>query len=465
MSKSSIRIMYLVVLLTGGLLFSSAQAQLSPAIANDVLEAYELLDEEKSREAVAALNRLIERRGDRMTDFDRATVLQIRGTAQVDLEDYSSAIRDFHEAIRLDALPEDQQRLLRYNLAQLYFVSERYAESVEFFNEWLRDEPKPDANAYFMLSAANYNLERFNDALEPINLAIEVSDKPERRFYDLKNVILSELDRHRERTELMKKMVALWPDQENYWRQLSSLYVLQDMQVEAFGTLESAYHGGLITSQSDLLLLAQYYSMFNNPYRGARLIEKQIEAGNIERTVSNLELLSQLWSQAREHRKAIPVLREAARLSDTGLLFFRLGQSLSADEQHDAAEEALRAAIEKGELEPAILGEAWLLLGNTRFNKAGPGDREQRRLADQAFAQAERYSATRTQAANWRQYIRAIDETETRQAMLEREQSERLEVAAHERQLMACRAQQLAGGPLGEECRQVLAAAEEMEEG
>lgn len=462
MNLRSTKIGSLAALLIAGLAFSAVQAQesLSPIVANDLLKAYESLENEQPGEALAQLNRLIERHGERMTPFDRASVMQIRGSAHVDLEDYSSALRDFAEVLRLNALPDDQQRLIRFNMAQLYFVTERYAESVEFFNEWLRDEPEPTANTYFMLAAANYQLERFRDAIEPIERAIEISEEPERKYYDLKNVLLSELGLDAERTELMKKMIVLWPDEVSYWRQLSSLYSAQNMQLESFSVLESAYHGGLINDEKDLILLAQYYSLFNNPHRGAELIEKEMQAERIERTVSNLELLSQLWSQAREHKKAIPVLREAARLSDTGLLSFRLGQSLLADEKSEEAEQALLAAIRKGELEDAMLGEAWMLLGNARFNRAGPGDRAQRRLADEAFAQAERFSTTRAQARNWRQYIRAIDETETRQAMLEREQSERLEMAAQERLLTACRAQQLAGSELGDECRAVLAAAD-----
>ncbi|TVS11958.1 MAG: hypothetical protein EA419_06590, partial [Wenzhouxiangella sp.] len=230
------------------------------------------------------------------------------------------------------------------------------------------------------------------------------------------------------------------------------------------GALESAYLAGLIEDESDILVLSQFYSTFNNPYRGARLIEREMEDGRVERSVGNLELLSQLWSQAREHRQAIPVLREAARLSDTGQLSFRLGQALLATEDNERAAAAFEDAIDKGELDDGVLGEAWILLGNARFNQAGPGDRQQRRLADQAFAEAERFPGTRAQARDWRGYIKAIDDTETRQAMLEQEQSERLEAAAQDRFLTACRAQQLAGTTLTDECRRVLEAARQAED-
>ena len=260
-------------------------------------------------------------------------------------------------------------------------------------------------------------------------------------------------------------MVEIWPDDLSYWRQLSSLYSEQEQQMKAFSALETAYVNGLIDDEDDIVLLAQYYSTFDNPHRGAKLIESEMEDGNVEETVDNLELLSQLWSQAREHKKAIPVLRQAARLSDEGVLSFRLGQSLLADENNEAAEEAFETALDKGGLSDARRAEAWILLGNARFNQAGPGDRDQRVAADEAFAQAEKFGSTRSQASDWRQYITAINRTERRQAELEQEQGERLASAARERLLTGCRAQQLAGTEVSERCREIMAEAEQEDDG
>ncbi|MFU8877483.1 MAG: tetratricopeptide repeat protein, partial [Wenzhouxiangellaceae bacterium] len=405
---------------------------------------------------------LMDRRGEDMKDFDKASVLQIRGTAHVNLDDLDSALRDFEQAVRLNALPEDQQNRLRFNMAQIYFVNERYEESIRLFEEWMQ---QPDVEithtTYFMLGAAHYNLDNYREALDPILKAIEISPEPDRRYHDLLNVLYSNLEMIPERTRLLERMVELWPGELNYWRQLSALYMEQGDQMKSFSALEAAYLHGLLESQSDIILLAQYYSTFDNPHRGAELIAKEMDDGRVERNVDNLELLSQLWSQAREHRRAIPVLREAAGLAETGKLFFRLGQSLLADEQNEQAEQAFQNAIDKGGLEDAQTAEAWMLMGNARFNQAGPGDRDQRMAADRAFAQAERFGATRRQASDWRGYIRAINETETRQALLEREQTERLADAAQERLLTGCRAQQLAGTQLSERCRELLAAAEE----
>lgn len=451
------------------LLFASVAVQaqsgtLSPAVASDLLKAYEELEADNYEGALQQLNDLMARRGDKMRDFDRASVLQIRGSAHVSMENYQAAIDDFTEVLRLNALPEEQNVRMRFNMAQLYFVTEQFQASVDFFEDWLAVEENPEDSAFFMLSAAYYNLEEFQESLRTIDRAIELSEEPTKRYFDLKNIVLSELKLVPERTEHMKLMVEYWPEELPYWRQLSALYLDQDMQMESFAVLETAYLEGLEIKEADKIILAQFYSAFNNPHRGAELLEAEMAAENVERDVDNLELLSQLWSQAREHKKAIPVLREAARLSDTGVLSFRLGQSLLADEQNEAAETALKNAIDKGDMDEDMMGEAWMLLGNARFNQAEPGDKEQRDIAAEAFARAERYENTREQAKSWRQYIGAINQTEARQVALEQEQAERLEEAAQERLLTACRARQLSGAQVSPECREILAEAEAQRE-
>ncbi|MFO7764460.1 MAG: tetratricopeptide repeat protein [Wenzhouxiangellaceae bacterium] len=430
---------------------------LDPRVAEQLLEAYEALENDENEDALQRLNRLMDRRGDSMKPFDKASVLQIRGQTHVNLENMDSALEDFVAALELEALPSDQQNRLRFNMAQLYFINERYEDSIRLFEAWMEADVDVTALAYFMLAASYYNLEEYEEAIEPIRKAIELADEPEKRYFELANVVYSNLGYIEERTALLERMIEIWPDNLNYWRQLASLYLEQGEELKSFSTLETAYINGLIDEEDDILLLAQYYSNFDNPHRGAGLIEDEMEAGRVERSVDNLELLSQLWSQAREHGKAIPVLREAAEMSDEGELAFRLGQSLLADQRNEEAEEALESALEKGGLDDQQEAEAWMLLGNARFNQADPGDREQREEADEAFAQATQYASTRRQAADWRNYLDAINQTERRQAALEEEQSETLASEARQRLLTACRAQQLAGSELSEQCRTLLA--------
>lgn len=437
---------------------------LNPRVAQALSDAYEFYTEEEYAKALEGLNEMMSRFKD-MKPFDRATVLQVRGSTNINLENTDAALRDFSEALSLNALNPETQNQLRFNVAQLNFVSENYEEAIRYFNEWMASEgTSPTHTAYFMLAAAYYNTDQTSEALEPIDQAIKTAPEPDKRYYDLKNVLLSRLDMPVERIDLLDEMISIWPDNLSYWRQLASTYTEQGDDQKAFATIEAAYLNGLIEDESDIVVLAQYYSTFQNPHRAARLLQKEMDAGNVEENVDNLELLSQLWSQAREHTKAIPVLRQAARLAEDGELYFRLGQSLLASEEYEDAESALTQALDKGGLDSDKRANAWLLLGTARFNQAEPGDREQRMLADEAFAEAARNQSTRRQAQDWRGYIEAINDTEARQEALESEQQAEIAASARERRITGCRARQLAGGELSEECQKLLAEVDEEKE-
>lgn len=429
---------------------------LAPAVARDLGAAYEDLRNDRTQQALSKLNQLMSSRGDSMKPFDKASVLQIRGSAFASLGRHGEALRDFESALQLDALPAEQNLQLRFNVAQLHFQEENYGEAIRYFQQWLDDAEAPDANACYMLAAAHYYRDDYRAAVPHIERALSLAKAPKQRFFDLANIVFAELNLRDKRVRLLERIIEHWPDQVTYWKQLAATYNELDRQREAFATLELAYRNGLLGDEADIVSLAQFYSRFNNPHRGAELLIKEMEAGRVTRDVEHLELLSQLWSQAREHKKAIPVLREAARLSDTGGLAFRLGQVLFADEQYPAAETALENALNKGGLTESDRADAWLLLGTARFNQAGPGDREQRAEADEAYQQAQRFGRTRSRAGEWRSYIAAINNTENRQAALEAEQEANLERAAEQRALTACRAQRLSGADVSERCRQLL---------
>lgn len=429
---------------------------LDPRVAKDLLSAYEKLEAGQDQAALADLNQLLQQRGDSMKPFDLASVLQIRGQAHVGIDRLDLALKDFERALNSNALPEDASNQLRYNVAQLHFQQENYQEAIKGLVQWMRSVEKPNANAWFLLAAALYYENDFTRARVPAERALQAAESPDRRHHDLANMIYNELGMSEQRTRLLQRMVTLWPDELTYWKQLASLHMERDRTKDALSTLELAYKSNVIDSEADILSMAQLYSVHNNPHRGADLLEKEMRAKRVERNVDNLQLLSQLLSQAREHRRAIPVLEEAAKLSDTGKLSYRLGQVLLADERNADAETALAAALRKGGLNDDERSNAYMLLGTARFNQAGPGDREQRQIADEAFASAERFAGTRAQASGWRNYIKAINDTERRQAALEAEQAEMLAEAARERELTNCRSMQIAGRTLTDECRSLL---------
>jgi hypothetical protein len=428
------------------------------AVAKVLNEVFELLNTEppQLQLALQKLNDLIAQRPN-MKAYDRATTFQMRASVKVQLEDYQGALRDFQAALDSNGFQPNQQNQLRYYIAQIQFQLQNYQAAIQGLNQWIssaRAAGQPvDANAYYLLAAAYTQVTppNWRAAVGPAEQAIAARAEPRKSDHDLLNLIYSELGESTKRAALLEKMINFWPNDRNYWVQLSGLHSQAGRDQDAFAVLEVAYRAGLLTRESELLTLINYYSFFDNAYRGARMMEREMEAGRIARNTRNLTLLSQLWSQAREHKRAIPVLRSAAQSAGTGELWYRLGQVLLADEQYADSERALVNAINRGGLNAEKLGDAWLLLGTARFSRAGPEDCAQRLRAREAFVNAQRYPKSSRQARDWIAYIDAINTTEEQQNRLEAQQGEEArqdDIARLKTALQVCRLQ-------GRDCPQI----------
>lgn len=391
---------------------------LSPRIGQEIQKLYELMQNDQWNEALAGFNQLISGRGDSMNAYERSTVYELRANVKVNLEDFQGALRDMETALNANGLPPARNNQLRYFIAQLYFQLEQYQTAISGLNQWISTARQcgvtVDPNAYYLLAAANVSIEppNYTAAEGPAEQALAgMGAEPRKNYFDLLNLIYSELNRRDKRMSLLERMINHWPNEKSYWTQLSGAYSQAERDRDAFSVLEVAYRAGLLDKESELITLINYYSFFENPYRGAVMLEREMNAGNIERDQDNLILLSQLWSQAREHKKSIPILREAAQNSSRGELSYRLGQVLVADEQYAAAQRALESALNKGGMDQRDTGDAWMLLGTARFSQAGPSDTARWASAREAFRNAQRYPNARRQASEWIAYINAVEKT------------------------------------------------------
>jgi len=111
---------------------------------------------------------------------------------------------------------------------------------------------------------------------------------------------------------------------------------------------EAAYTQDLLSSESELVTLAQLYLQGEIPYKAARVLSEGIESGNIEETGKNYRLLSQAWQLAQEPQQAVPALQQAARLTDDGELNARLAVAYLNLDRYDDCIQAGRQALDKG---------------------------------------------------------------------------------------------------------------------
>jgi len=145
------------------------------------------------------------------------------------------------------------------------------------------------------------------------------------------------------------------------------------------------------------------------PFRGAVILEREMNRGRIARNRDNYEKLGRLYRQSNEFARAIPALEAAASLAPTGEAYRTLGEAHYAEGQLQQAERALARALNRGGLEDS--GDAWIVLGNVRYEQ---GNRD---TAIEAFESAERYPSSRATARSWREFVENEKAAEERRVL------------------------------------------------
>lgn len=366
------------------------QGTVSPPIYERLTKAKKLMDEGKHTEAAALLQETLGEVKD--SDYESALTQQSLAYAYLGQRRYGEASRAMEAALAGQTLPRDVVHALRYNLAQIYVQMEDYGKAHAALMRWLSEEKNPSADAHFLAAIVHHHVKQDDAAITHIQKAISKTAKPQEDWYQFLLSLLFERKRYQEAVPILKRLVEKYPGKPSYWRYLTDVYLNLKREGEALGVLRCAYHEGVL-EENDLIRLAQLYLRQGVPYSAARLVEKEMARGRISRKTKNLELLGNSWTMAREPKRAIAALREAAALSRSGHLHLVIGQMQIGLEDWREAAKSLDQALSIGGLKEP--GEAQLLLGMSLYHS---GDKTR---ATSIFERASQNGRVRPQAQRW----------------------------------------------------------------
>ena len=206
-----------------------------------------------------------------------------------------------------------------------------------------------------------------------------------------------EVEDYASASRILKKLIRIYPDNKDYWYQLSSTYQQIRQYKKAVSVQYLAYKKGFITSEKELLALANLYLYINSPYKAAKLMKLEIANKRIKSNAKNWETLANAWTVAKEFEKAITALKTASTLNDKGRLYQKLGQIYVEQEKWGEAVTFLNKAVTKGGLKNT--GTSYIMLGMSYY------ELEKLSLAKKAFNRALQYSKTKNTARQWLAYI------------------------------------------------------------
>ncbi len=363
-------------------------------------KAYERVGEDEYQAAYEMLLRVGNRAG--KDKYLRGVVAQ--ATAQVEwlMENYDAALKNFEIAVEMDALPNQAHFALMYQIAQLYFMKERYDDALVRLDTWFCHAPKEKitSSAHVLKASIYAQKEDYSNTIKAIQIAIDMAEDPKEQWFQLKLASHYELEQFPQAADTLALLIQHWTDKKLYWIQLSQTYYKLKQEKESLSVLALAHRKGLLDKQSDLLFLSSMLANAEVPYKAADVLQQGIEDGIVEGSLKHWSAVADSWYNAEELEKALIAYQKAGEVSTNGKIDLRRGYILVDLERWDSALEAMDATIGKGGLRERETGEAYLLRGMAEFSL---GNYNQ---ASSDWSSARMYKETREAAQQWLNHLK-----------------------------------------------------------
>lgn len=423
-----------------------AETQFSSKNAEFYLKAEtELLANKNAPAALAALNQL---RSQELNCYEQGAALRLGAAIKIEAGDYAGAVRDLEAALNQGFIAESERKNTYYNISQIYLNQENLPKALEYSERWIAAGGKPDRTQMWQLAVIYQKTDNNTKALNYAEQVFAI-DGPnaDRTVYDFLIYLYDATGQLAKKAQLLEQLLAKNPNERKLWDAISGDYFRANEEAKAFEVQKAMYLGGILQTEDELMRIVNFYNRFNVPYKAAKILEKEMNAGRISKDYEKMELLANLYQVAREFKRAIPVIEEAAQMSSNGAMYERLGRSYSELKDWAKAEEAFTQAIQKGGLKDK--GLAWVLIGQSRYER---GDRAGAR---EAFR-----NANNRGGRGWIAFMASEDATEL--ALARFEISSKVLDARAEQEL--CDDVKVFGGEPTEACKTVADRIKELEE-
>ncbi|MEE8338782.1 MAG: tetratricopeptide repeat protein [Xanthomonadales bacterium] len=367
---------------------------------NQLNRVYEDVGEQHYVKAYEQLQKMLARAG--KGNYLRSVLNQALAQVEWSRENYDPALKYFEKAVEFDALPDPAHFALMYQIAQLYFMQERYREALDKLELWFCQSPgdKITSSAWVLQASIYVQQENYAETLKAIDHAIGMDDDPREQWFQLKLASHYELEQYSRSAQTLEIMITRWPKEKTYWTQLSQIYFELKQDEKALAVMALAYRNALLDTQGDITYLSNLYSNSDVPFKAALVLEKGIKDGVVAPTRNHWTSVADSWYAAQELENSLLAYENAGKVSADGAIDLRRGYILIDLERWPDALQALNDAISKGGLTERKTGEAYLLRGMTQFNL------ENFDGASADWGKAGSYDRTRDAARQWMNHLR-----------------------------------------------------------
>lgn len=310
--------------------------------------------------------------------------------------DYQKAKSHFLAAYELDSFPQKTQLNVLQNLAGLSMQEEDFETAITYYRTYLSRCAEPNKDIYLGLGTAYFYRKAYPAAIKVLKTAVAQFEPVPPPYlmlfsshYELKQLPAA--------TQILEKMIRLWPGESKYWRQLAGIYIEQEAYDKSLEVMQTAMTKGFITKSSEL---KQYvYTLYEKhlPYKAATVLEQAMASDVAEDSRKNYELLATLYQEAKERSKAVAALKQASARAQDGKNDLYIAQLyFDMDNAYDKVIEYGRRAIKKGVKRP---GNAHMLMA-VSYSELGQPENAKKHLN-----KASQYKETQKSSSQWLKFL------------------------------------------------------------
>lgn len=312
----------------------------------------------------------------RLSPYERSRVEQMLASLDMTDENYAGARGHLQAAIDSGGLNDQELSQSGFAIAQSWVAEEKWAEGAAALEAWINAATvNVGSGPYYLLAIAYYQQDKYDEALPHARKAVELTNPPQESWLQMLSAILMTKEDYQGALPVVKQMVTLFPDKKVYWMQLSNVYALLEDFPNALAIMQFADYNGMVTEDAEIRRLADMMMLQEMPFQAAEMMEAAGASNKVQKDIKYYESLANSWIAAREFRKALPVLGEAAKLAENGNNYVRIAEVNVQLSEWEAAAAALRSGIDKGGLRDE--SQAQLLMGmalyyQDKFSEARP---------------------------------------------------------------------------------------------
>ena len=324
-----------------------------------------------NKDFATAGNKLNQLKSMPLNCYEEGAVLKLSAYINIERGDRKAAVNDLLAALNKGYIAKQDTAQTYYNIAQIYLQDEDINKSLEYMQKWQQAGGKPDRTQKWQLAVLYQRVDNFKEAIKWAELVkTEDGSKYDQQLYDLLIFLYNQADDKAKLASILEEVVAHNPTERKYWDAIAGNYYASNEERRAFEVQKAMYLAGMLKTEDEIMRIVNFYNRFNVPFQAAKILEKEMNAGRVSKNLDHLELLANLYQVAREHDKAIPVIRAAADAGGGGAMYERLGRSYADLQKWKEAEDALQKALSMGGVKDP--GNAWVQIGQSRYER---GDR------------------------------------------------------------------------------------------